>query len=114
MRLGGHDVSIIKPSKAHDLYRRRTIRGRHRHRFELNQEYLGLFEEKGLHFSAFSDNGRRAEILEIGEHPYYMATQYHPEYSSTPERPEPIFVAFLRACLQRLDEKSAEPVRVSA
>ena len=101
MRLGGHDVFIEKPSRAFDIYRTTKIRERHRHRFELNQKYLKRFEEKGMRYTAFSDNGRRAEILELDGHPFYMATQYHPEYVSRPERPEPIYVAFVEACVER-------------
>ncbi|MDG6926077.1 MAG: CTP synthase [Nitrososphaerota archaeon] len=97
MRLGGHDITVDRPSEAYDVYGTRTIRGRHRHRFELNQSYMERFEKAGMRFSAFSDGGRRAEILEIPAHPFYMGTQFHPEYVSRPEAPEPIFVAFMRA-----------------
>ena len=114
MRLGGHDVAVSKPSRAFEIYRRGVIRGRHRHRFELNQDYLEEFEKNGLHFSAFSDDGRRAEILELTSHPFYIATQYHPEYVSTCERPEPVFVAFVRACLSRLEREPNEAVKISA
>jgi CTP synthase len=102
MRLGGHDVYLKKPSKAFDIYQSAKIRERHRHRFELNQKYLRKFEEAGLRYSAFSDEGRRAEVLELEGHPFYMGTQFHPEYVSRPERPEPIYVAFVGACVDRL------------
>jgi CTP synthase len=108
MRLGGHDVSIEKPSKAYDIYRKSTIRERHRHRFEFNQDYLGKFEGKGMKYTAFSDNGRRAEIMELEGHPFYMATQFHPEYISRPERPEPIYVAFVEACARRAKASKAQ------
>ncbi|MDG7016421.1 MAG: CTP synthase (glutamine hydrolyzing), partial [Nitrososphaerota archaeon] len=85
MRLGGHDVFIKKPSRAFDVYRSTMVRERHRHRFELNQKYLPALEAKGLKYTAFSDGGRRAEILELEGHPFYMATQFHPEYVSRPE-----------------------------
>jgi CTP synthase len=101
MRLGGHDVFIKKPSRAYDIYGRVKIRERHRHRFELNQKYLEALEKKGLKYTAFSDGGRRAEILELEGHPFYMGTQFHPEYVSRPERPEPIYVAFVGACAAR-------------
>jgi CTP synthase len=109
MRLGGHDISVLKPSKAFDVYQSKTVRGRHRHRFELNQSYMEKLEEAGMHFSAFSDGGRRAEILELKEHPFYMGTQYHPEYCSRPEYPEPIFLAFLKAAI---DEHHAKGKRL--
>lgn len=101
MRLGGHDISVERPSKAFDVYQSKTVRGRHRHRFELNQSYMQRLEDAGMHFSAFSDGGRRAEILELKEHPFYMGTQYHPEYTSRPEYPEPMFLAFLKAAIDQ-------------
>jgi len=100
MRLGGHDIAVQRPSKAFDVYQSGTVRGRHRHRFELNQSYMQKLEGAGMHFSAFSDGGRRAEILELKEHPFYMGTQYHPEYCSRPEYPEPIFLALLKAAME--------------
>ena len=112
MRLGGHDVFIKKPSRAFDIYRTGKIRERHRHRYELNQEYLKSIEEKGMKYTAFSDNGRRAEILEVEGHPFYMATQYHPEYISRPERPEPIYVAFVAACVERAKSAGRETEKI--
>lgn len=101
MRLGGHDISVERPSNAFDVYQSKTVRGRHRHRFELNQAYMQRLEDAGMHFSAFSDGGRRAEILELKDHPFYMGTQYHPEYCSRPEYPEPMFLAFLKAAIDQ-------------
>ena len=112
MRLGGHDIFIKKPSMAFDIYKTGRIRERHRHRYELNQDYLKSLEERGMKFTAFSDNGRRAEILELKGHPFYMATQYHPEYISRPERPEPIYVAFVAACVRRARSAGREPEKV--
>jgi CTP synthase len=112
MRLGGHDVHVKQPSRAFDIYRTNKIRERHRHRFELNQKYLKKFEEKGMKYTAFSDNGRRAEILELEGHPFYMATQYHPEYISRPEKPEPMYVAFIEACIKRSRLASREPEKI--
>jgi len=112
MRLGGHDISVKRPSLAYEVYGKDVIRGRHRHRFELNQSYMDRFEKAGMRFSAFSDGGRRAEILEIPGHPFYMGTQFHPEYVSRPEAPEPIFVAFMRAAIA--DAKNGKKLRVTA
>ena len=112
MRLGGHDVFIKKPSRAFDMYKTGKIRERHRHRYELNQQYLKSLEENGMKYTAFSDNGRRAEILELEGHPFYMATQYHPEYISRPERPEPIYVAFVAACVRRAKSAGKELEKV--
>ncbi len=105
MRLGGHDITVLKPSKAFDVYQSKTVRGRHRHRFELNQSYMQQLEDAGMHFSAFSDGGRRAEILELKGHPFFMGTQYHPEYCSRPESPEPIFLAFMKAAIEERKAK---------
>ncbi|MBI2125908.1 MAG: CTP synthase [Thaumarchaeota archaeon] len=101
MRLGGHDIDIQQGSIASRLYGAKAIRQRHRHRYEFNQNYMELFESKGLHFSGFSDNRLRAEILEIPSHPFYLATQYHPEFVSRPGRPEPVFNAFIGAAVSR-------------
>jgi len=79
----------------------KAIRQRHRHRYEFNQNYMELFESKGMHFSGFSDNRLRAEILEIPSHQFYIATQYHPEFVSRPGRPEPVFNAFIGAAVSR-------------
>ncbi|MDA4125176.1 MAG: CTP synthase [Thaumarchaeota archaeon] len=114
MRLGGHDVFLKKPSRAFEIYGRDKIRERHRHRFELNQKYLEKFEKKGMHYTAFSDNGRRAEIMELDGHPFYMGTQFHPEYISRPERPEPIYVEFMAAARRRLEGSSNEGERMKA
>ena len=112
MRLGGHDVYIKRPSRAFEIYGRQKIRERHRHRFELNQRYLRRFEEKGMRYTAFSDSGRRAEILELDGHPFYMGTQFHPEYVSRPERPEPVYVAFVAACARRVRQKPESQQKV--
>lgn len=115
MRLGGHDISVRRPSRAFDIYQSRTVRGRHRHRFELNQEYMERLEDAGMRFSAFSDGGRRAEILELEGHPFYMGTQYHPEYCSRPEYPEPMFMAFVKAAMDaRIEKGKAREVAPSA
>jgi CTP synthase len=114
MRLGGHGIAVQKPSKAFDIYQSRTVRGRHRHRFELNQSYMQKLEDAGMHFSAFSDGARRAEILELKEHPFFMGTQYHPEYRSRPEYPEPIFLALLRAAMEEHNAKGKKKLQIAA
>jgi CTP synthase len=101
MRLGGHDISIVDGTMASRIYQRQQIRERHRHRYEFNQEYLSAFEKAGMHFSGFSDDGRRTEILEIRDHPFYFATQFHPEYISRPGKPEPSYFNFVKATASR-------------
>jgi CTP synthase len=101
MRLGGHDIQIVDGTMASRIYQRTQIRERHRHRFEFNQAYKSEFEKAGMRFSGFSDNGRRTEILEILDHPFYFATQYHPEYISRPGKPEPSYYNFVKAAVSR-------------
>jgi CTP synthase len=101
MRLGGHDIFIVDGTMASRIYQRNLIRERHRHRYEFNQAYRQEFERAGMRFSGFSDNGRRTEILEILDHPFYFATQFHPEYISRPGRPEPSYFNFVKAAISR-------------
>ncbi len=101
MRLGGHDIEITDGTMASRIYQKQQIRERHRHRYELNQSYLSAFERAGMHFTAFSDGGKRTEILEIREHPFYFATQFHPEYISRPGKPEPSYLNFVKAAASR-------------
>ena len=99
MRLGGHDVKIISETLAYEIYQQKIIRQRHRHRFEFNKEYLEIFEKKGVKLSAFSDDDKRAEIMEISKNKFYIATQFHPEFASRPGKPDPIYYNFIKASL---------------
>jgi CTP synthase len=101
MRLGAHDIDIIDNTLAYKLYNSNKIVRRHRHRYEFNQEYKELFEKLGMIFSAYSDNGRRAEILEVKNHPFYFAVQYHAEFSSKFGKPEEAFLAFVKTASKR-------------
>ncbi len=101
MRLGGHDISLVDGTLASRIYQKKLIRERHRHRYEFNQNYLKAFEKAGMYFSGFSDGGTRTEILEIRDHPFYFATQYHPEYISRPGKPEPSYFNFIKAAASR-------------
>ncbi len=97
MRLGSHEISIDNGSKASKIYRVNSIRKRHRHRYEFNQRYLDLFVKSGLSLSAHSDTGKRMEILELPNHRFYFAVQYHAEFTSRPGKPEEAFDAFVKA-----------------
>jgi CTP synthase len=101
MRLGGHDIHIVDGTLASRIYQKTVIRERHRHRYEFNQSYRSEFEKSGMHFSGFSDNGRRTEIFEILDHPFYFGTQFHPEYISRPGKPEPSYYNFVKAAVSR-------------
>jgi CTP synthase len=97
MRLGGHDIAVAPNTLARKLYGAGTIRRRHRHRYEFNQQYMDAVTKAGLVLSAHSDSGKRMEILEIPDHRFYFAVQYHAEFSSRPGKPEQAFDAFVRA-----------------
>ena len=101
MRLGGHDIYIVDGTLASRIYQSNTIRERHRHRYEFNQKFRDEFEKRGMRFSGYSDNGRRTEILEILDHPFYFATQFHPEYVSRPGKAEPSYLNFVKAAASR-------------
>jgi CTP synthase len=106
MRLGSHKI-ILKPgTKAHSLYKSMEIYERHRHRFEVNIDYIKRLEESGLIFSGRSPDGRRMEILEIPEHYFFFASQFHGEFKSRPGKPDPEYYGFVKACL---DKKLGKP-----
>jgi len=105
MRLGAHPVLIETGTLAHQLYGADVVLERHRHRYEVNPDYVPQFESGGLAFSGRSEDGRRMEVLECRGHPYFVAAQFHPEFLSRPNRPRPLFTGLVQACL-RLQEKS--------
>jgi CTP synthase len=100
MRLGDIEVTVKPNTIAYSLYGSEKIVERHRHRYEVNPEYIEKIESKGLVFSAYSDGGRRMEIAELPDHPFFFATQFHPEFRSRPYKPSPPFVGFVRAALK--------------
>jgi CTP synthase len=101
MRLGAQKV-IIKPNTlAHKLYKSEEILERHRHRFEVNIDYVDRLEKEGLVFSGRSPDGRRMEILELPSHYFFFASQFHGEFKSRPGKPDPEYYGFVKACLDR-------------
>ena len=96
MRLGAQEVRISHGSRAHAVYGADVIRERHRHRFEFNNNYLQRLMNAGLRFSGFSRDGL-VEIVELPNHPFFVASQYHPEFRSTPRDGHPLFTGFVRA-----------------
>lgn len=99
MRLGAHEINIVPDTIAHKIYGSMKIMKRHRHRYEFNQKYKGQFEKLGMIFSGTSDEGRRMEILEIPNHKFYLAVQYHAEFTSRPGNPEEAFLSFVKAAI---------------
>ncbi|MCK4424575.1 CTP synthetase, partial [Candidatus Bathyarchaeota archaeon] len=106
MRLGAHRI-IIKPSTiAYTLYKSEEIHERHRHRFEVNLDYLEKLEKSGLSFSGRSPDGRRMEILELPDQFFFFASQFHGEFKSRPGKPDPEYYGFVKACLDKKLGKS--------
>jgi CTP synthase len=100
MRLGAHEIKIAKGTKAFQIYGKGEIRERHRHRFEVNPRYISKLTKNGLNFSGKSSDGRRMEILELPEHPFFLATQFHPEFKSRPGKPSPVFDSFVKTAMK--------------
>ena len=101
MRLGLYPCQLQSGTLARAAYQKKLVQERHRHRFELNNAYREAFEAAGMRFSGISPDGRLVEIAELADHPFMLGTQFHPEFLSRPNRPHPLFVAFLRAARQR-------------
>ncbi|MBI5816265.1 MAG: CTP synthase [Nitrospinae bacterium] len=100
MRLGSFPCHIRSGSRAHEAYGSREITERHRHRFEFNNKYRMRLEEAGLMFSGQSPDGRLVEIIELPDHPWFVAGQFHPEFKSSPMKPHPLFTAFVKAAMK--------------
>jgi CTP synthase len=96
MRLGAQETRLLPASLAHELYGAESILERHRHRYEFNNHYLDEIEAGGLRFSGFSPDGL-VEFIELPSHPFFVASQFHPEFTSTPRDGHPLFAGFIRA-----------------
>ncbi|HHF56508.1 MAG TPA: CTP synthase (glutamine hydrolyzing) [Thermoplasmatales archaeon] len=101
MRLGAQPVIIKEGTLAHKLYGKTKIYERHRHRYEVNPEYIEILEKHGLVFSGVAEDRIRMEILELPEHPYFIASQFHPEFKSRPLKPAPLFYGFIKAAVEK-------------
>ncbi len=100
LRLGSYPCVLDKTSKAYELYGEETIHERHRHRYEVNNDYRNALIEHGMKLSGLSPDGRIVEMCELPEHPFFVATQGHPELKSRPNRPHPLFKGFVKAALE--------------
>ena len=107
MRLGDHQIKVFK-GKARDLYGKNIISERHRHRYEINPDYIKRIEEKGMKYTGKDNSGRRMEILELEEHPYYVASQFHPEFKSRPDKPSPLHLGLVKAALANKNTKKTK------
>ncbi len=100
MRLGEQKVIIQKGSTAHKLYGKTEISERHRHRYEVNPDFIDDIQEGGFIFTGKDEEGIRMEIGELEEHPYFIATQFHPEFKSRPMKPAPVYLGLLKAAIE--------------
>ncbi len=119
MRLGADPVKLHIGTRARELYDEPVIYQRHRHRYEVNNLLRRRLQDAGLVFSGTSPDDRLVEVIELPEHPFFVASQYHPEFKSRPNRPEPLFREFVGAALARARERSGgeaamEPVEAQA
>lgn len=101
MRLGAYECAVQPKTKTRKLYGKATISERHRHRYELNNEYLSSLESQNVIVSGIWKQGGLAEIIEKVDHPFFIASQFHPEFNSRPNRPHPLFDGFISALLKR-------------
>ena len=100
MRLGADPVKLHDDTRAREIYGEPVIYERHRHRYEVNNHLRKRLEHAGLVFSGTSPDDRLVEVIELPEHPYFVASQYHPEFKSRPLRPQPLFRDFVGASLE--------------
>ena len=101
MRLGVHEIAVRENSTAERLYENTRIKERHRHRFEINPDFIDRIEKEGLVYTGRSMDDRRMEIAELADHPYFVASQFHPEFKSRPLRPSPLHYGLVRASVER-------------
>ncbi len=109
MRLGADLVKLHEGTLARDIYGEAVIYERHRHRYEVNNFLRRRLEAEGLVISGTSPDERLVEIIEISDHPFFVASQFHPEFKSRPERPAPLFRDFVGAAYEHADGRVPEP-----
>jgi CTP synthase len=108
MRLGAYTCRIENNSYAYRAYQKEEISERHRHRYEFNNEFGDRLKKKGLVVSGTSPNGELVEIIEIGDHPWFLGCQFHPEFKSRPMKPHPLFRDFIGASLKNSQSRNQQ------
>jgi CTP synthase len=114
MRLGAQAVELGEGTLTREIYGEATIQERHRHRYEVNNQFRDQLIASGLVVSGTFQEGRLVEIVELPEHPWFVASQFHPEFKSRPTRPAPLFRGFVGAALERARTRSAVAVAAEA
>jgi CTP synthase len=114
MRLGAFTARLLPGSRAAQIYRAQEVSERHRHRYEVNNLYRDPLADFGMRVSATSPDGNLVEMIELPEHPWFLATQFHPELKSRPNHPHPLFASFIAAAVARRDgTQASEPSSVA-
>ncbi len=114
MRLGAQQAVLEAGSLARKIYGTDIVNERHRHRYEVNNQYIGRLKEKGLRVSALTQSEQLCEVIELPGHPWFIGCQFHPEFTSTPRTGHPLFKAFIEAALEQQAEKAKTPAPVVA
>ena len=107
MRLGAYPCELVPGTRAAAAYGTAVVDERHRHRWEFNNAYRPVLEKAGMAFSGLSPNGRLVEIAELRDHPFMLGSQFHPEFKSRPNRPHPLFRAFVAAAVAHQEARGA-------
>ena len=110
MRLGAHKIVLQKGTLAYSMFGQEEIHERHRHRFEVNLDYIQVLKNNGLCFTGKSVDGKRMETLELPDKYFYFASQFHGEFKSRPGRPSPEYAGFIQACLNKKLGKPKTPI----
>ncbi len=113
MRLGTWPTKISEGTLAEKIYGNREVLERHRHRYEFNMKYREQMGAKGFIISGTSPDGALAELIELTDHPYFLACQYHPEFQSKPNKPHPLFKGFIQACLAHVPQPDGDASKTS-
>lgn len=108
MRLGAENILVEEGTLAHNIYGKTEISERHRHRYEVNLDYKEEMESNGMKFSGYSLNEKRMEVLELEDHPFFIGSQFHPEFQSKSMKPAPLFLAFVNTILGQKEDPSDE------
>jgi CTP synthase len=114
MRLGAQAIEVTEGSRARELYGEAVIFERHRHRYEVNNHYREQLVDAGLVVSGTFEQGRLVEIVELPDHPWFVASQFHPEFKSRPTRPAPLFRGFVGAALARARSRAEQTVAAAS
>jgi CTP synthase len=110
MRLGAYPCVLKEGTKVREIYKKEVIYERHRHRYEFNNAYRELFERNGFVISGLSPDGRLVEVIELKDHPWFIGCQFHPEFKSKPFDPHPLFVSFIKACIDAKLQRTTDTI----